>query len=175
MSESVFYRPLTVQIRTVAGIRESLEDMRLPFRADYTLDGGDIPPANLEQAARLILAGDDHAKALRGIMVWFRLTMQVGFLIEFETYRHGVECLSTSSAMHNELRHLSGPALAEQKQRDLPEKVYVRGLVAGYQALRHIYCARRTHRHPDWRIFCQALESLPYFEYLIYPEGRAHV
>jgi len=168
-----YYIPLKVQTRLIAGIYESLEDMRLPHNAYYVLDRDlPIPSEDLCLAAKLILAGDDHAKALRGIMVWFRVSMQVGFLIEFETYRHGVECLSTSSAMHGELKDLSGDALAEKKQADLPQKIYERGVMMSYQALRHIYKARRKHRHPDWGIFCDAIEQLPYFECLIYPEKR---
>jgi len=166
-----YYKPLEIKIRKIAGLYESLEDLRLPHTPNYILDRDNlIPTSDLKLAAKLILAGDDHAKAMRGIMVWFRLSMQVGFMIEFETYRHGVECLSTSSAMHGELKHLHGAELAEQKQTDLPEKVYMRGVMISYQALRHIYIARRNHRHPDWKIFCDAIENLPYFEWLIYPE-----
>jgi len=151
------YIPLEITVRTVAGIEESLEDLRLPHVPNYT-NFGSIIQDDLQLAAKLIKAGDDHAKAMRGIWVWFRLKMQVGFMIEFETYRHGVECLSTSSAMHGELKKLSGPELAEQKQADLPEKVYIRGVCMSYQALRHIYCV------------CDKIEMLPYFKWLIYPE-----
>lgn len=165
------YKPLEVQIRLVAGICESIEDMRLPHTENYTIERNtDILEEDLLLAARLVSAGDDHAKAMRGILVWFRLKMQVGFMIEFETYRHGVECLSTTSTMHNELKHLSGIELAEAKQVSLSDKVYIRGVMMSYQALRHIYKARRNHRHPDWQIFCNSLEQLPLFDYLIYPE-----
>lgn len=165
------YKSLEVETRLIAGIYESLEDMRLPHTDDYTLNRDSaIPEEDLRLATKLIIAGDDHAKAMRGILVWFRLKMQIGFMIEFETYRHGVECLSTTSTMHNELKHLSGIALAEAKQAGLSDKVYTRGVVMSYQALRHIYKARRNHRHPDWQIFCKIIELLPYFDYLIYPE-----
>lgn len=165
------YKPLEIEARLIAGIYESLEDMHLPHADNYTIERDiDIPIEDLKLAAKLIIAGDDHAKAMRGIIVWFRLKMQAGFMIEFETYRHGVECLSTTSTMHNELKHLSGIELAEAKQVGLSDKVYIRGVVMSYQALRHIYKARRNHRHPDWQIFCNSLEQLPFFEYLIYPE-----
>lgn len=93
-------------------------------------------------------------------------------MLEFETYRYGVECLSTSSTMHGELKCLRGPELAAQKQAGLPEKVYVRRLKISYQALRRMYRARRKHRHPDWQIFCDWVEILPYFDKLIMPEGK---
>ena len=165
------YIPLKVYHQTISGFIESMEAMRLPkgSKSDsyYLLDKFILGPKDTILAGRLIRAGDDHAKALRGIIAYITLELQVGFMIEFETYRFGVECLSTSSSMHNELKTLKGSALAEQKQADLPNKVYVRKLVMSYQALRRIYYARRYHRHPDWQIFCNFIETLPYFTQLI--------
>ena len=160
------YVPLTAQLDEIAGIKSSLKAMRFPKDRQGTYDR----QADLDLAGKLIRAGSDHAKFQRGIVVWLELNFQVGFMIEFETYRHGIECLSTSSSMHNELLQLSGPALAEQKQAGLPDKVYRRELTASYQALRAMYLARRTHRHPDWQIFCDFIETLPSFEQLIMTE-----
>ena len=148
------YVPLKVRYTTIAGISEAMIAMRLPKNSKSdTQDHFGITHLGPE--------------ALRGIVVWIIMELQVGFMIEFETYRHGVECLSTSSTMHNELASLSGPALAEAKQVGLPTKVYVRSITASYQALRSMYLARRHHRHPDWQIFCDFIERLPYFEELI--------
>lgn len=165
------YIPLKVDCTGVHGFQESMVAMRLPknsksdsyFIGDQFVLGED----DKRLAGNLIRAGNDHAKAMRGIVAWFTMEMQVGFMIEFETYRHGVENLSTSSSMHTELVKLSGAKLAEQKQKDLPEKVYVRHITASYQVLRAMYKARHNHRHPDWVRFCNTLESLPYFEELI--------
>jgi hypothetical protein len=170
---TILYQPLKITIRQVAGIYESLEDMRLPFTPGYTLDRhAPIPIEDLQLASRLVLAGNDEGKAMRTIQVWLRLVCQMGWLIEFVTYRIGVECASSTSTMHTSLKHLKGEELAEEKQRLLPTTVYERGEMIGYQALRAMYKARRTHRHHDWQIFCRMVESLPYFEYLIYPEKR---
>ena len=160
------YKPLQFELLEMAGLYPSLKAMRLPKdrQSDYTFDD------NLKLAGKLIKAGSDHAKFQRGILVYIELKMQVGWMIEFETYRHGVECLSTSSSMHNELQLLEGDALAEQKQLDLPGKVYTRVLFASYQALRAMYKARRNHRHPDWQIFCNYVEELDFFDTLIMPE-----
>jgi len=165
------YRPLTVCLMSVCGVWQSMEAMRLPKGGEGdTAATGRIGRKDAELAARLIRAGADHAKAIRGVIAYLRLEMQVGFMIEFETYRHGVECLSTSSAMHGELKTLTGAALAEQKQADLAEKVYTRILTVSYQALRSMYKARRKHRHPDWQIFCDFIETMPHFDTLIMPE-----
>lgn len=177
------YKPLEVKWTNIAGFEESMRAMRLPkgtksdskrTHGKFVLRAGGrfiLGKSDAALAARLIKAGNDHAKAIRSIIVWVELTMQVGWMIEFETYRIGVECLSTSSSMHGELRDLAGPELAEKKQADLPEKVYTRCCIMSYQVLRNIYRARRRHRHPDWQIFCQFIERLPFFEQLIYPEA----
>jgi len=154
----------------VYGFNESMEALRLPTGSRSAGFNKDIKLIN-----KLILAGDDHAKAIRGIVVWAKVRMQTGFMIELDTYRMGVECLSTSSSMHQELRGLKGEALAEKKQADLVEKVYTRISTYSYQALRNIYIARRHHRHPDWDIFCKWIERLPRFKDCIYPEVQQKV
>jgi len=171
------YKPLEIELLSVHGVWESMLAMRLPkgTKSDsiaYAADTVDIGSEDANLAGRLIRAGSDHAKAMRGVVAYLRMNLQVGFMMEFETYRHGVECLSTSSAMHGELKELTGEALAEQKQADLPEKVYTRIIMVSYQALRAMYRARRKHRHPDWQIFCDFVEGLPHFDVLIFPEGR---
>lgn len=161
------YKPLIITELEIVGIGHSLKAMRLPKDKQ---DPNPYLSRDCALASRLIKAGPDHAKFTRGILVYVKLEMQAGWMVEFETYRHGVECLSTSSSMHNELKALSGVALAEQKQADLVEKVYTRICTISYQALRSMYRARRNHRHPDWQIFCDWVETLPYFTDLIMPE-----
>jgi len=165
------HKPLKINKYEVKGILWAMRAMRLPKKSkgDSWEPGylGNPGPKDLKLASNLVKSGDDHAKAMRGIVVWMEIKMQVGFMIEFETYRHGVECLSTSSSMHSELKNLKGEVLAEQKQADLPEKVYTRVLTISYQALRHMYHARRHHRHPDWHVFCDWIEQLPYAAELI--------
>lgn len=170
------YVPLKVELMSMHGISESMEAMRLPkdgVESDTTNNA--VGPKDSTRAASLICGGDSHAKVMRGIITWLKVEMQVGFMIEFETHRHGAECLSTSSTVHNELRGMSGPELAEKKQAGLPDKVYVRILTASYQVLRNMYLLRRNHRHPDWQIFCDFIETLPYFDLLIRPEKRGEL
>lgn len=167
------YVPLRVEIIEFAGLYPSLEAMRLPhgsFDKADTYYGSTIGDNDAKLAKKLILAGTDHAKFTRGIIAHLRLRLQVGWMIEFETYRHGVECLSTSSSMHGELKEMSGAELAEKKQADLPDKVYTRIVMISYQALRAMYIARRHHRHPDWQVLCDFVEGLPYFKKLIFPD-----
>lgn len=167
------YIPLKVELCNVYGSDEALEAMRLPkqSKGDSILQG-QVGSKDAKLAQSLILAGDDHAKAMRGILAYVRVHMQVGFMVEFETYTMGVTILSTSSSMHGELRGLAGPELAEQKQADLPEKIYIRMAFFSYQVLRRMYRARRGHRHPDWQIWRDFIETLPNFDKLIMPEGK---
>ncbi len=162
------YVPLKISKAILTGVEFSLEAMRFPIDQNKESRSQE---KDLKLAQKLIKAGPDHAKFTRGIILQITVEMQIGFMIEMETYRHGVEILSTSSSMHNELKGLSGQNLAEKKQKDLPYKIYKRSLIISYQALRAMYKARRNHRHPDWQIFCDFIEKLPYFEYLIYPEA----
>lgn len=165
----MLYRPLQVSYSRVCGVTEAMAAMRLPKRSKSDTVDDVLGPRDAHLAGKLIRAGSDHAKAMRGVIAYLTLEMQVGWMIEFETYRHGVECLSTSSSMHMELVALQGAELANQKQKDLAEKVYTRILMISYQALRAMYRARRNHRHPDWQIFCDFVETLPYFNSLIMP------
>lgn len=174
------YQPLKIETMEVAGFMPSIRGMRKPKGTvvDSFVDYEDytnpfiLGDSDADLAGRLIRAGNDHAKAMRGIIVWVEMKFMVGWMIEFVTYRIGTEDLSTSSTMHNELKELSGYQLAEQKQKDLVNKVYERSEHFSYQALRGIYRARRRHRHPDWRIFCRWIEELPYFDKLIFPEFK---
>jgi len=157
------YKPLKIALLEVVGVGHSLEAMRLPFN-----NRGKTPSMKL--AGNLIKAGNDHGKFQRGIIAYIKIEMQVGFMVQLDTYRAGIEVLSTSSSMHNDLKGLEGADLAEKKQADLPGKVYTRIFTASYQALRSIYMARRKHKHPDWQLFCSLVETLPYFDELIKPE-----
>ncbi|RKY40270.1 MAG: hypothetical protein DRP85_08890 [Candidatus Makaraimicrobium thalassicum] len=172
------YKPIEIEFLDFAGLIPSMRAMRLP--KGTAMDTFEFDRETVAQlggqdealARNLILAGPDHAKALRGVIVWLEIKMQVGFMVEFETYRHGIECLSTSSTMHTSLSNVAGEELAEKKQAGLEDLVYTRILTASYQALRAIYLARRRHRHPDWRLFCSFIETLPYSKELITLSGR---
>ena len=170
MDFEAVYQPLQVTVLEVCGIEHALRAMRNP-RMNHAKADRD---SDLRLAAKLVKAGDSDGKFTRGIIAYFELDMQVGFMLEWDTYRVGVECLSTSSSMFMDLAGMKGPELATLKQQGLADKIYHRTMVVSYQALRRIYLQRRFHRHPDWRVFCGVIESLPYFSQLIFPEGMAN-
>lgn len=110
----------------------------------------------------LVKRGDEHAKVLRGVMVWCEVNAPRYFHIELDTYRVGCERLSSESTMHIEGKGLSEEELIKMKE-NLPEgHMQKRIWVFSYQALRRIYFQRRNHRLPQWRKFCEWIESLPF-------------
>ena len=157
------YKPLEIETLEVVGVKHVFDAMRNPFMShDKSSDSAD-----LKLASNLVKAGDEHAKAIRGIMVYAKISFGIGFMVEYDTYRIGIETLSTSSTMHMNHKGLKGVELAEAKQANLPNVYYTRTSMISYQTLRRIHKQRRNHRHPDWQIFCDWIETLPSFKELI--------
>lgn len=127
-----------------------------------------IEPKDLTLMQTLVKRGDEHAKVVRGIMVWARIKAPVYFTRELETYRAGRERLSSSSTMHQECQGLSGEELQRAKA-ELPmgtEQDFVD--VYSYQTLRRIVAQRHNHRLPEWHQFIDWIKTLPLAEELIF-------
>ena len=127
-----------------------------------------IEPKDLSLMTTLVKRGDEHAKVVRGIMVWARIKAPVYFTRELETYRAGRERLSSSSTMHQECQGLSGEELQRAKA-ELPmgtEQDFVD--VYSYQTLRRIVAQRHNHRLPEWHTFIDWVRTLPFAEELIF-------
>ena len=127
-----------------------------------------IEPKDLSLMTTLVKRGDEHAKVVRGIMVWARIKAPVYFTRELETYRAGRERLSSSSTMHQECQGLSGEELQRAKA-ELPmgtEQDFVD--VYSYQTLRRIVAQRHDHRLPEWHQFIDWIKTLPLAEELIF-------
>lgn len=157
------YKPLKIKTIEVVGIYHALRAMRNP-RMSHAKSSTE---ADIKLASKLILAGDEHAKAIRGIIAYIELDCQIGWFVEWSTYRIGVDVLSTSSTMMIDLAGKKGEELAELKQKELSNVVYHQTALISYQTLRRIYFQRIKHRHPDWQVFCNWIETLPYTNELI--------
>ena len=59
-----------------------------------------IEPKDLSLMQTLVKRGDEHAKVVRGIMVWARITATRKWWSECDTYRCGRERLASGSTMH---------------------------------------------------------------------------
>lgn len=185
---------MKIETIEVAGLAGALTALRLPFGKEVrsTITGKvdryiarnnltgerthlivwngsvDINNKDLSLMQTLIKRGDEHAKVVRGIMVWARIKAPVYFTRELETYRAGRERLSSSSTMHQECQGLSGEELQRAKA-ELPmgtEQDFVD--VYSYQTLRRIVAQRHNHRLPEWHQFIDWIKTLPLAEELIF-------
>ena len=90
--------------------------LRLPFgkaprvkgASDFFMEGetvnygGLVTPddRDIDLVKKLVKNGDEHAKVLRGVLAWASITAPRAWWQEFDTYRIGVEKLSSESTMH---------------------------------------------------------------------------
>ncbi len=118
----------------------------------------------------LIKRGDEHAKVLRGIIVYAEITAPLYWWNEAETYIAGHQRLCSESTMHIDCRGLRGEELQKAKAEISCGKELTKIDFFSYQCLRNMYIQRRRHRLPEWGEFCSWMESLPFFNHLIYPE-----
>ena len=116
----------------------------------------------------LVKRGDEHAKVVRGIMVWAKITAPVYWWCEEETYRMGHERLASESTMHIDCRGLSGSELQEAKSAIPMGKELTKVDTFSYQALRKMVAQRHNHRLPEWHEFVDWVRTLPLAEELIF-------
>lgn len=182
---------IMIKIKTIeiAGFASAVQALRLPFGKECrsVVSGGVMIDAegvlgkpyiryaskveyeakDLHLLSVLIKRGDEHAKVLRGIMVYAEIAAPIWFYRELETYRIGRERLSCESTMHIECRGLGGEELEKAKDEIPMGHIQKTVDVFSYQTLRRIYIQRRNHRLPMWRDFCKWIETLPYADELI--------
>ena len=116
----------------------------------------------------LVKRGDEHAKVVRGIMVWAKITAPVYWWCEEETYRMGHERLASESTMHIDCRGLAGSELQEAKSAIPMGKELTKVDMFSYQALRKMVAQRHNHRLPEWHQFIDWIKTLPLAEELIF-------
>ena len=127
-----------------------------------------IAPKDLTLMQTLVKRGDEHAKVVRGIMVWAKITAPVYWWCEEETYRAGHERLASESTMHIDCRGLSGSALQEAKSAIPMGKELTKVDMFSYQALRKMVAQRHNHRLQEWHEFVDWIKTLPLAEELIF-------
>ena len=156
--------------KTPEGFKVTMYSGYKPGERNRLVSGTEIytDPKDVFLMQTLVKRGDEHAKVVRGIMVWARIKAPVYFTRELETYRAGRERLSSSSTMHQECQGLSGEELQRAKA-ELPmgtEQDFVD--VYSYQTLRRIVAQRHNHRLPEWHQFIDWIKTLPLAEELIF-------
>ena len=175
-----------IKINTIeiAGLGSVLKALRLPFGKEcrsvgcFTVDTFEkdlfithahavINEKDMHLLSTLVKRGDEHAKCIRGLIVYAEIEAPIWFYRELETYRAGRERLSSESTMHIDCKGLSGEELEKAKDEIPSGKVQKTIDMYSYQTLRRIYFQRRNHRLPMWHDFCRWIEGLPYANELI--------
>lgn len=167
----------------LAGFAATVQALRLPFKKECRSEcscsfiGGDktmstntdvvFDPKDLHLMSTLIKRGDEHAKAIRGIVAYAEIEAPVYWWCELETYRAGHERLSSESTMHVDCKGLSGEELVKVKSEIPMGKVLKKVDMFSYQCLRNIVKQRKGHRLPEWAEFIAWVESLPFAKELI--------
>lgn len=179
----------SIKTLEIAGFASAVSALRLPFgkecrslctvtqkfNDDKRLDEPyfestalvDFEPKDLHLMSVLIKRGDEHAKVIRGIMVYAEIDAPRYWWQEADTYRIGTDRLSSESTMHIQGRGLSTEELVKMKSELTEGTMQKRVQVFSYQTLRRIYIQRRNHRLPMWQEFCKWVETLPFANQLI--------
>ena len=191
---------MIIKIIKEPDFRDTLIAMRLPMNGESNLEYYDesklIWYEDLRLLTKLVKAGPDHSKCIRGAWVTFDITAARYWWSEMDTYTIGKQPLSSTSTMHkitsrdlikddfednhvlpstlrvlNTIRNLLGSTNTEkliEMKKILPESFLQRRLIQiNYQSLKNMYKQRRRHRLPEWKQFCILLETLPYAKELI--------
>ena len=116
---------------------------------------------DIELVKKLVKAGDEHAKVLRGVIVWMEIEAPRYLHSELDTYKVGAERLSSESTMHCECKTFKGEELQKMKGDIKESHIQKRIWTFSYQSLRRLRKQRRHHRLPEWHMICDAIESLP--------------
>lgn len=177
----------TIKTIEIAGLASVLQALRLPFgkecrsecnvgmaiNEDYQPPllqyGADcfIDEKDLKLLSTLVKRGDEHAKAIRGLIVYAHIEAPIWLYRELETYRIGRERLGSESTIHIDCKGLSGEELEKAKDEIPMGKVQKTVDMFSYQCLRRIWIQRHNHRLPMWHDLCKWIESLPFADELI--------
>lgn len=129
-----------------------------------------IHEKDLALLSNLVKSGDEHAKVVRGLIVYAEINAPRYMWQEIDTYKIGAERLSSESTMHIQGKGLSTEELVEMKNELKEGTMQKRIEYFSYQTLRRIYHQRHNHRLPHWHIFCDWIKTLPFAEELILVE-----
>lgn len=179
------------QIRNVNvyGLFESIKASKYPMAVD--IDECSCEVTDRTKSLAGCATGTGHDQFLTGIIVQFDLCFSIKAWVEAERY-HFFDFVSSQSTMHriaqfdieeqcNEYVHPSTIStvisLLDNYNRDRTPENYLTLLynipvgfqltarmTTNYRQLKTIYQQRKAHRLPEWREFCQWIETLPYSE-----------
>lgn len=176
----------------VYGLENAVRASKFPMSTDINAVNDDI--TNTTKKLGSCKTGTGHDQFLTGIIVQFDLTFTVKAWTEAERYSF-LDFVSSQSTMHriakfdldeqyieyvdkrvvaimNELKNKYNET---QDKEDYLRLLYTNpcgfkltaAMTTNYRQLKTIYQQRKSHRLPEWRSFCEWIETLPYFKELI--------
>lgn len=155
--------------QTPDGFLVTLKQGYKPFERNRFVSSSEVitDPKDIALMQILIERGDEHAKVLRGILVWAKITAPIYWWCEEETYITGHQRLCSESTMHIDCRGLSGEELVKAKSEIPMGKELTKVDFFSYQCLRNMIKQRHNHRLPEWHTFVDWVRTLPFAEELI--------
>ena len=171
---------IKIELLEVAGLASVMQALRLPYgksvrshiecdahynlaKKEFVTSTRVIPDEkDMKLLETLVKNGDEHAKVLRGMVVYLEITAPRFWWVEMDTYRIGTERLSSESTMHIQGKGLSTEELVKMKSELTEGTLQKRVQMFSYQTLRRIYFQRENHRLPMWHDFCSFIETLPF-------------
>lgn len=173
----------------VFGIEDSFRASKYPFAVDVNAVDGSMTD-RIKSLSNCEM-GTGHDVMMQGIIVQFDLTFSNKACVELQRY-HFIDFVSSQSTMHciskmdikrmcndyvsdtviAEVERLKEIYLNTKDNEDYLRLLYnipsgfelTARMTTNYRQLKTIYKQRRNHRLPDWHIFCDFIEKLPYSE-----------
>lgn len=175
----------------VYGLEDSVKASKYPMAVDIDKCSSDVTDTTKKLAGCPL--GTGHDQFLTGIIVQFDLTLSIKCWVEAQRY-HFLDFVSSQSTMHkiakmDIINNCNGYVTREaidnllvltRQYNDEPTaENYLKVLyniptgfeltarmTTNYRQLKTIYKQRKTHRLPEWRKFCEWIETLPHSEFL---------
>lgn len=182
---------IKIETLEIAGLASVFQALRLPFGKECrsycdwsenliqfsdsdkelyfdSLSLHEIDDKDLKLLSTLVKRGTEHAKAIRGLVVYAEINAPIYFLREIETYRIGRERLASNSTMHQQCKGLIGEELVKAKS-EIPMGTMQKTVdMMSYQCIRNIVKQRKGHRLPEWKTFIDWARTLPLANELIF-------
>ncbi len=175
----------------VYGLKESIKRAKYPMSIDVNTLNDELTSGI--KALGNSKKGEGHDNFLNGIIVQFDLTFTIKAWTEEERY-HFIDFVSSQSTMHriakfdiekqvikyvtqntiNEVNRLKDIYNEDPTAENYLTLLYnvpvgfqlTAGMTTNYRQLKTIYSQRKHHRLPEWREFCDWIETLPMFKEL---------
>ena len=185
-----------IQNVVVYGLKHSIKRSKYPMAVDTDSCTSEITDTTRKLAT--CKTGTGHDQFLTGIVVQFDLTFSIKAWTEAERY-NWLDFVSSQSTMHrvtkfdiakqcNEwvepgiiriVKNLVAHYNLMPTEENFLRVVYnvptgfrlTAGMTTNYRQLKTIYQQRKNHRLPEWRVFCEWIETLPESELITGTEG----